>query len=76
MMQPDLELRAKLMETARQVAVERGWPWEEPIEVNSAAFKGEGVWEVATNRRVRGASVRVLIRRSDGQVVHSGFLSR
>jgi hypothetical protein len=75
-MQPDLELRAKLLDTAREVAAEHGWPWQEPIEVNSAAFKGEGVWEVVTNRMVRGAGVRVLIRRSDGQVVHSGFLSR
>jgi hypothetical protein len=75
-MQPDLELRAKLLDTAQRVAAEHGWPWQEPIEVKSAAFQGEGVWEVVTNRMVRGAGVRVLIRRTDGEVVHSGFLSR
>ena len=72
----DATLRDELITQARAVAEERGWPWREPVEVSEAAHNGEPVWAVRTNAGMRGASVRILLRRSDRAVVHTGYLPR
>jgi len=72
----DAALRDSLIEQARQVAADRGWTWREPIDVTEGAQGGEPVWIVRTNAMMRGASARIVVRRSDRAVVDAGYLPR
>jgi hypothetical protein len=72
----DEALRGELIEQARQVAVERGWTWREPVDVSEGAHNGEPVWIVRSNAMMRSPSVRVAVRRSDRAVVQAGYLPR
>ena len=75
-MKPDPELRDQLVAYARIVALERHWPWQEPIEVTSAVEAREAVWVIHSNVLVRGMNVRVVVRRSDHSLVQASFLPR
>jgi hypothetical protein len=70
------ELRDQLIECARVLASDRGWPWREPVEVTAGAEGGEPVWFVNSNYLMRGANVRIVLRRSDHSLVRAGFLPR
>jgi len=72
----DPNLRDQLVEQARRLAAERGWTWREPVEVNSASYRGEAVWVIHTNTLMRSPSVRVVVRQSDNSVVQAGYLPR
>jgi hypothetical protein len=72
----DADLRDELIDQARQLAAERGWTWREPVEVTEGAHEGEPVWVVRTNALMRSPSVRIMVRRSDREVVHAGYLPR
>ena len=76
MIVPDEELRNRLIEQARAVALERGWLWLEPVEVTAEADGLEAVWVVRTNTLSLGASVRVVFRRADITLVRAGYLPR
>ena len=75
-MKPDPELRDQLVTYARTVALERHWPWQEPVEVTSAVEAREAVWVIHSNVLVRGMNVRVVVRRSDHSLVQANFLPR
>jgi hypothetical protein len=72
----DQELSNKLTEIARRHAEERGWAWIGDAQITSESFKREAVWAVHSNAMMRGINVRVLIRKSDGAIVQSGYLPR
>ena len=67
----------RLLEIARGVATERGWPWLDPVEVDLESRSPEGpVWLVRTNCTKRGMNIRISIRESDFAVVSANFLPR
>jgi hypothetical protein len=70
------ELRDQLLKVARALAGERGWPWDEPIDVSASAEGGEPVWLISSNYFSRGAKVVIVLRRSDKSLVRAGFLPR
>jgi hypothetical protein len=72
----DEALRDSIVAIARRCAEERGWTWQEPIEISPAAEAGQPVWDVRSNAASRGMNVRVVIRRSDLAVIHAGYLKR
>jgi len=73
---PDETLRAEIIEYAQQLAQKHGWTWLEPVEVVAGAESGEPVWTVRSNAGMRGANVRIVLRRSDRSLVRAGFLPR
>jgi hypothetical protein len=69
--------RERLLEVAKSVATERGWPWLEPVEVDlESSMEGKRVWAVRTNCYVRGQNVKVVVSEPDFAVVSAGFLPR
>jgi len=67
----------RLLEIARGVATERGWPWLEPVEIDSESRSSAGVvWLVRTNCSKRGMNIRISIREPDFVVVSAHFLPR
>jgi len=67
----------RLLETARGVAADRGWPWLEPVEVDIESRSADGVvWLVRTNCLKRGMNIRVSIREPDFVVVSAHFMPR
>jgi hypothetical protein len=71
------EFHQRLLEVARELAVEREWPWIEPVEIRlETAAPGHKTWSVKTNILAVGRNVRVLIRESDLAVLEAGFLPR
>lgn len=74
----DLEpkLRNQLIECARDLSIDRGWPWREPVAVTAGTEGEEPVWIVDSNYLMRGANIRIVLRRSDHSLVRAGFLPR
>jgi len=72
----DPNLHSELIAEAQRLALERGWTWREPVEVTAAAERGEPVWVIRTNIRMRGQNVRIVLRQSDRTLVHAGYLPR
>ena len=69
--------RERLLEIAKSVAAERGWPWLEPVEVDlESSTAGKRVWAVRTNCYVKGQNVRIVVSEPDFAVVSAGFLPR
>jgi len=67
----------RLLEIARGVATERGWPWLEPVEIEIESKHPDGVvWLVRTNCSKRGMNIRISIRERDFSVVSAHFLPR
>ena len=75
-MKPDPDLLEEIIGLARQVALRRGWPWLEPVDVISISADGEAAWLVRTNALNRGQNVRIALRRSDLTLISIGFLPR
>lgn len=73
---PDNDLRTRLTEKARQLAVSNGWSWAGPVEIGSGSHDSEPVWIVTSNAASRGQSARVMIHKSDLETVHAGYLPR
>lgn len=64
---------------ARAVALERGWPWREPVRVHrefAFVLFGRMRWVVETNAEHRGANVRVVVDAEDGEIVLAAYLPR
>ena len=61
---------------ARVVVEQHGWSWREPSRVQSTNWQGEAAFEVLTNFGNRGMNARVVLRATDGEVLHAGYLSR
>jgi hypothetical protein len=72
----DQELSNQLTEIARCHAEERGWTWRGEVKITDESFKGEAVWAVHSNAMMRGINARILIRKSDLAIVHSGYMPR
>ena len=70
----DPELSEKLIEMARRYAEERGWGWAGDAMIFNASFQGEAVWAVHSNAVMRGGNAKILIRKSDLEIVHSGYM--
>lgn len=67
----------RLVEIARGVATDRGWPWLEPVEIDRESQSADGVvWLVRTNYMKRGMNIRISIREPDFVVVSAHFLPR
>jgi len=70
--------RDEAIEKAREVTVEEGWPWIEPVE---AAKRREfpwlwpNTWRVETNCQAKIRSVRVYIDDVTKQVKRIGFVA-
>ena len=65
--------------TARRLAEERGWRWEEPVHVSrrrSLVLFGRVSYEIRTNADRRGCNVRVVLDADDGTVVEAHWLPR
>jgi hypothetical protein len=75
-MQVERELRNQIINYARQLADERGWPWLEPVDIISASEGGEAAWLIRTNILNRGQNIRITLRRSDLTPISCGFLPR
>jgi hypothetical protein len=69
--------RERLLEVAQGVAIARGWPWLDPVEVDLESASGAGrVWAVRTNCHARGMNIRVVISEPEFEIVSAGFLPR
>jgi len=67
----------RLLEIARGVATERGWPWLDPVEVELESRSPDGsVWLIRTNCSKRGMNIRISIREPDFVVLSAHFLPR
>lgn len=72
----DAALRDRLIEQARRLASERGWVWNDPVEVDAGLQGGEPVWVIRTNVSMLGMNVRVVLRQADLALVEAGYLPR
>jgi hypothetical protein len=70
------ELSSQLIRRARDLSIDRGWPWREPVAVTAATEVGQPVWIVESNYMMRGANIRIVLRRSDHALVRAGILPR
>jgi hypothetical protein len=70
------ELRDRLLEIARKAAIDRGWPWSEPVDVRLSQAAPRRVWLVHSDYLSRGSNVIVLIREDDLAVLDATFLPR
>ncbi len=75
-MKPPALLAEQLVERARQLAIERGWSWHEPVEIKAGACHGESAWEIRSNALMLGQNVRVVFRRSDLELLDAAYLPR
>lgn len=67
---------AEAIEAARSVALDEGWPWEEPVQARvekSFILFGRRTWYVRTNASHLGRNVNVRIDDETGNVVSRGF---
>jgi hypothetical protein len=69
----------QVMDIARAVASERGWPWSGRVIARRSRpwlFFGAPRWEVLTNADCRGCNACILIDDATGAVVAASFLPR
>lgn len=76
LMKPNSDLRHQLLTKARELASERGWPLQEPIEVLASMEEGEQAWIVHSNYMGRGNNVKIVFRQSDCSLVRAAYLPR
>lgn len=57
---------------ARRICQEQGWPFLEPVEVESE----NGNWFVTTNSKARGCNALITVSKSTGETVEIGFAPR
>jgi hypothetical protein len=62
----------ELIEIAKKVCVEQGWPWAEPVQVQNRLFN----WIIVTNYDKIGRNVRVTISKRSGNPVQWSFIPR
>ena len=63
--------RAEAVQIAKRYAIEKGWPWVEPIHVN------EGLTEIIrTNASNRGGNANIYVAITTGAVVSAGSAPR
>jgi len=70
--------RERAIELARQVAVERGWAFAEPLEVlqRKGWFGRPGRFEIETNAGSKGTKARFVIDADSGAVLSAGYIPR
>jgi hypothetical protein len=77
MSDPTLALRPRLLEIARNLSVERGWTWLEPVDIKRSSSGAAGrIWTIRTNADEVGMNIRILIRESDGAILQASYLLR
>lgn len=69
---PKIIAKEEAIRIAKNEAISRGWPWEEPIH----ASRGLRDWFVYSNAGSIGQNVNVTVGGKDGKVKSSGFASR
>lgn len=72
----DANLRAVLIERAKNLAAECGWTWLDPIEITESRHAGELVWVIQSHYMWRGMNARVVLRQADLAVVDAAYLPR
>lgn len=68
--------RQEIIKIAKQVAIEQGWGWEEPIKVRRFRewlILGRLLWEVKTNADCRGCNIKVIIDNKTLSVINVFF---
>ena len=70
------DLRNRIVDQARALAVERGWSFNEPIDVTSGTEDGEPVWIVTSNYMSLGRNVKIALRQADHSLKRAGYLPR
>ena len=66
------------IERAKQLAVEQGWAWVEPVEaiLRRAWFGEQARWEISSNVAGRGPMARFVIDAHTGAVIEQGYIPR
>jgi hypothetical protein len=72
----DADLRTRIVDAARKAVLEQGWPFSEPIDVESSNEDGDAVWIVTSNYMSRGRNAKVVLKQSDCSVKRAGYLAR
>ena len=70
------DLRNRIVDQARALAVERGWSFNEPIDVTPGTEDGEAVWIVTSNYMSLGRNAKVVLRQADHSLKRAGYLPR
>lgn len=66
-------------QVAHQVAIEAGWPWQEPIWTTKQRLffvAGPATWYVMSNAECRGMNVNVRVDDQSGRVISKAFAPR
>lgn len=66
----------EVVSIARAEAERQGWPWIEPVLVQSVGSSGSSQWRVMTNTRYMGGNVSIVVDDRTGRVVSKGFARR
>lgn len=70
--------RAAAIDIARKRALEKGWPFAEPLEVVTRRgwFGGVTRFEIETNAGKRGTKARFVVDAKTGEIISEGYISR
>jgi hypothetical protein len=71
--------REEAIARARAVAIENGWPWDEPVFARRERpfiILGRPYWRLMSSADRRGGNVNVYIDCRTGEVLRKGFARR
>jgi len=69
--------RDEAIARAKDYALERGWPWRDPVEAWRSRrwlLVGPHEWTVISNADKRGGGARIVLDAKTGAILEAGFM--